>query len=678
MAEAPEREAANAPPEELSELRRELTLERGRREAVDAENARLQAQIESYAEDLNSLYQERHGRGRGGLSAEVSSLRAELVDESAQREVLGELYQKSSHELRSLGDQLVTYGQDLAKAYKAGKKAGGDRPVSWRERASAAALFLGMLGTVAAGLILNPPDLGSTQEAPSPTVAPSPSAEVRLVSSVEQRPDFAAAAAAAAVSTASAGRVDEGATTATAVARQVGAAAGTATALAGRSASSAATAAAAGTALAASAGTATALAAGGPAASTPDAAVVAGPAATATAATGAARTAIAFAAEANATATVAISGAATALAVATQRAGTATAVASVGAAGFSAGAASSATAASGARATTATPTASPMGQPTPTSGPDLRPTVTALAGTIEQVSAESTKHAGTATVFAREASAVAVTATSFALTATAPTLTPTVASGARRGPPRPLGDLERCSWEVPIPPIGPGRAYYVQFVQSNRATVTVLWSHADGAMALSALAEGSAEDWRPVTPSARGDVVAGGLSPATYRVRLLNEGESASAETMIALFYDELAMCVEPTAYPDDAPAQPSAATVSQSASAEVTRPFLDCRPYVRAPFGFVQVHPRLWIDRTRRIEGTMPVTIKLTGPGTNLTLELVAGPGRRAERIPLTNFGRYQLEAIAEGADQHENCGQGFWFERTNPALPTLPAPPE
>jgi hypothetical protein len=632
VAEAPERAPTDGSGDELASLRRELAAERGLREAGDAENARLQAQIESYAEDLNSLYQERHGRGRGGLAAELSNVRAELADESARREVLGELYQRSTLEARSLGDQLVSYGQDLARAYRSGKKVGGrPGPTTPWERAGAAALMLGMLGVVAAGLLLSPPEL-ATAGTPSPAVgeatvaAPTASqaSGVRLVSSDDARPTFdgAPALAAAAAATAAARGLGESAAMGTAVARQVGSAIGTATALAEGAATAAATARGGG----ARVGMATALAGES------------------------AATATVLARQVGATigtATAAANGAATARA-------------------------------DGGRTATATAGATSTARPTATPGADLRPTITALVGAIGTAAAESTIRAGTATAFAGEAGAVAATATSFVLTATAPTATPTAETDARRGPPGALGDLERCSWEVPIPSIEPGRGYHVQFGQRNRATVTVLWSHGESAMALARSGDGAAEQWRTVAEVERGDVVESELPPGTYRVRLENRGEVASAESVVGLFYDELALCNEPAAWADDAPVATRAATVVESAAGASARPLLDCRPYVRAPYGFVQLQPRLWIDRVRRVEGTAPVKVELTGPGTSVTLELVAGPGRRAERIPLTQPGRYELRVLADGVELHENCTQGFWFERTQPGLPTLVAPRE
>jgi hypothetical protein len=299
--------------------------------------------------------------------------------------------------------------------------------------------------------------------------------------------------------------------------------------------------------------------------------------------------------------------------------------------------------------------------------------VTVLAGTVAQVSAQGTVQASTATVFARSASAIAATATSFALTATAPTTTPTVGA-APLGLPKQLDDLERCSWEVPIPPLNPGAGYFVDFEQTNLASVTVLWSPV-GAMTLFAAPDSAGG--RVVAEAAPGDIVVHDLPPSRYRLRLQNTAVERSEPTMIALFYDQEAICAEPTGFPD--PARPAAIAVplvGLAAAETPGLPYVNCHPYARAPYGFFQIQPRVWIDRRRRVEGTWPLTFTLIGPGVTLAFDVVAGPGRPPERIPLTQFGTYKLTTAATGVELDPNCNYEFVYDRTNPTLPTLPAP--
>ena len=72
---------------ELEALRKQLEVERGLREAADAENERLTAQIEAYATDMASLFQEQHDRGKDGLAAVSVSL-DDASDAETEKKVL--------------------------------------------------------------------------------------------------------------------------------------------------------------------------------------------------------------------------------------------------------------------------------------------------------------------------------------------------------------------------------------------------------------------------------------------------------------------------------------------------------------------------------------------------------------------------------------------------------------
>src|SRR5690349_12485200 len=113
---------------------------------------------------MASLFQEQHGRGKDGLSAEVAELRAQLADESAQREVATALHHRAVKQARDLSDQLVNYGKDLSKAYREGKKAASAGAPWWRRP-----LALVPLATTA-GLLLGAGTYASF--VPSPTPGP--------------------------------------------------------------------------------------------------------------------------------------------------------------------------------------------------------------------------------------------------------------------------------------------------------------------------------------------------------------------------------------------------------------------------------------------------------------------------------------------------------------------------
>jgi hypothetical protein len=186
------------PPASIESLQGQLAAERGLREAADAENERLLAQIEQYAEDLGLLYQERHGHGRGGLAAQNAALRAELEDTAARGQVLGQMYRRSVQQARGLADQLVQYGEDLSRAYRRGQQAGGTGRRAWWRRPFALVLLSGAAGLlIGAGAILSSiePTPGEATGTPSaaevtPTVGPS-GTSVRVLSSAPPGRDAA-------------------------------------------------------------------------------------------------------------------------------------------------------------------------------------------------------------------------------------------------------------------------------------------------------------------------------------------------------------------------------------------------------------------------------------------------------------------------------------------------------
>ena len=152
--------------DELEALRKQIEVERGLREAADAENERLVAQVEAYAEDMATLFAEQHGRGREGLSAEVADLRARLEDESAQRQVTARLHKKSAQQVRELSDQLVKHGEDLSHAFREGKRASAaaGRGPWWRRMGT-----LVPVATTVAGLLLGAGGYATLAPSSSPT-----------------------------------------------------------------------------------------------------------------------------------------------------------------------------------------------------------------------------------------------------------------------------------------------------------------------------------------------------------------------------------------------------------------------------------------------------------------------------------------------------------------------------
>src|SRR5581483_4081372 len=156
----------NDPSVEVEVLRKQLEAERGLREAADAENERLQAQVEAYAEDMAALFQEQHGRGHG-LSAEVAELRAQLADEAAQRQVATSLHRRAVQQTRQLSEQLVSYGKELSEAYHRGMQAARG-PTPWWRRP----LALIPLATTA-GLLLGAGTYASLVPTPTPALLDS-------------------------------------------------------------------------------------------------------------------------------------------------------------------------------------------------------------------------------------------------------------------------------------------------------------------------------------------------------------------------------------------------------------------------------------------------------------------------------------------------------------------------
>src|SRR5581483_5452856 len=156
----------NDPSAELEALRKQLEAARGLREAADAENERLQAQVEAYAEDMAALFQEQRGRGHG-LSAEVAELRAQLADEAAQRQVATSLHRRAVQQTRQLSEQLVSYGKELSEAYHRGMQAARG-PTPWWRRP----LALIPLATTA-GLLLGAGTYASLVPTPTPALLDS-------------------------------------------------------------------------------------------------------------------------------------------------------------------------------------------------------------------------------------------------------------------------------------------------------------------------------------------------------------------------------------------------------------------------------------------------------------------------------------------------------------------------
>lgn len=639
--------------DELEALRKQLEIEQGLREAADAENERLMAQVEAYAEDMATLFAEQHGRGRDGLAAEVADLRSRLEDESAQRDVVARLHKRSAQQVRELSDQLAKQGEDVSRAFREGKKAAAAPAGPWWRRPAA---VLPVMTTVA-GLVLGAG--GYAALAPTPTPL-----EEGLVYGPPAPPELGGPP----VLVASGGRLQP-------------------------------------------------LGAG--AAAPLDAAALAG--------TAAAGFAPADSALKTAGGGTPLSGTA---------AGTGTARLLAGA-GTPTPRAEAATATALAPLAASAPGSSPSRSPIPAG--DLAPTVTALAATGTAAAATVTAAAATGTALAGVATSAAATVT--AIARARPSVSPTATLAVVELSPE--AKKERCRFELLLPVLEPGASYAIAFEQRQAADVVVLWSEADGAVALERLVAGGAP--QPVGQATSGGqgVVLRGAPAGGYRATLTRRSGQAE-DSRVGLFYDAGASCFpaprgdaaaagtgatgelpSPTGTPatgggtplpaaataaapggatspapagttspalagaglgsapspvapsptlpptPPGPVAPTQAAPVSSPSARATTPtppqptptpvraYVDCRPYLRGPSGVLELHPRVYADAAHTVLTAWPLHARLWGPGVDTSADFRATPEGAVQALPLGGYGQYYLSVEAPGADLDPDC---FW----------------
>jgi hypothetical protein len=625
--------------DEVEALEQQLEVERGLREAADAENERLVAQIEAYAEDMATLFAEQQGHNRDGLAAEVADLRSQLADETAQREVVSALHKRSAKQARELSEQMAVYGKDLARAYRGGGKPSGPW---WRRPAG-----LIPIGTTVAGLLLGAGGYAAIVPTPTPFVdsvdgpaygppAPpelAPSSGIMVASGGRLQPLGAGAGLT--------GSTDAAALAATAAAGAFGASdaslRGTPDPL-GTATGPAAT----GTALAAAALGLTPTPTG------------ADPVATAMAAAGAAArlspSPSASETSANLAPTV------------TALAATATAVAAT-----STVLAGTAIAAQATVSALQTAAARPPATVLPTTTPtvevvDLSKSQPTKRCRFELLIPPLSPGQGFAIQFQQRNPADVVVLWSDQEGQVS--LSQLDASGAAA----PFaGASEAAAGRGVFAHEAPPGGYLANLAKAGPADESRVALFYDDSSACFPEPKG-----QPVEGAAppMANPPAAPTEPAapTATAAPANPSSAANGPTSTPGPPATATPVPQPSpssaTQPSPTPAAPSPTTAPRSPTpapptATPVRPYVDCRPYLRGPSKIFRLDPLVWTDKARTVLGTLPLRTTLTGPGVNQTANFTADPNGAFHEFPLGGFGTYHLHTEADGADLDPDC---FW----------------
>ena len=98
-------------------------------------------------------------------------------------------------------------------------------------------------------------------------------------------------------------------------------------------------------------------------------------------------------------------------------------------------------------------------------------------------------------------------------------------------------------------------------------------------------------------------------------------------------------------------------------------RPSIDCQPYLKGPYGYLQIQPIVYLDRARTLQGSRPVRATLVGPSASrvVTDAFTAAPGAAPRRLDLSGHGHYEFRLEADGADLDPNCTWGYDHDQYN-----------
>src|SRR5581483_7654763 len=638
----------NDPSVEVEVLRKQLEAERGLREAADAENERLQAQVEAYAEDMAALFQEQHGRGHG-LSAEVAELRAQLADEAAQRQVATSLHRRAVQQTRQLSEQLVSYGKELSQAYREGVRAGSG-PMPWWRRplalvplATTAGLLLGA-GTYASLVPTPTPALLDSGALYGPALPPELARQpgVLVASQGQLQPLGPGGAAQVApnaaqlAATAAAAALGSGATTSTNGTPVIGAGVV------------------------------------GPTSATPADPAAAAATAAAAAALGQAPPSGAPADHASAIATGPIPSVGPGDLAPTIVALRATGTALAGAA--------TAAAARTPPGATATPTTA-IEQLTPDPGPKERCRFEVVvppmpAGGTYDILFQQHNRADVVVLWSQAAGEVAL----YALPPGATTGGQPVASGSA-GAGRDVVARAQAA--------GAYRAHLQSQADQPIDETRVALFFDDKSICLPKPSGASGDtatvpplEPAPTLPPSTSTPPAAPVPTATPTPREASTvsapaagAPTATVPAPVPTGASTAAAVASPTDAPTAAspapsptPARPTATTVPSTPSATATpvKPYLDCAPYLRGPSGYLETRPIVWTDAARTVLGSLPVRAFLRAPsGSVASAAFTVTPDRPSRQLPLSGFGQYHFWMEADGADLDPDCSWDFQHDR-------------